>query len=72
MKIIIFGAGQAGYTAARRLKQNMPEAEVLDVFRLKYDYHNIKTLLKAPQNNCFFWAACRRPFLCGGAQRLNG
>ena len=29
MKIIIFGAGQAGYTAARRLKQNMPEAEVL-------------------------------------------
>ena len=28
----------------------MPEAEVLDVFRLKYDYHNIKTLLKAPQN----------------------
>ena len=40
----------------------MPEAEVLDVFRLKYDYHNIKTLLKAPQNNCFFWAACRRPF----------
>ena len=26
----------------------MPEAEVLDVFRLKYDYHNIKTLLKAP------------------------
>ena len=50
----------------------MPEAEVLDVFRLKYDYHNIKTLLKAPQNNCFFWAACRRPFLCGGAQWLNG
>ena len=50
MKIIIFGAGQAGYTAARRLKQNMPEAEVLDVFRLKYDYHNIKTLLKAPQD----------------------
>ncbi len=29
MKIIIFGAGQAGYAAARRLKQNMPEAEVL-------------------------------------------
>ena len=28
----------------------MPEAEVLDVFRLKYDYHNIKTLLKAPQD----------------------
>ena len=27
---------------------------------------------EAPQNNCFFWAACRRPFLCGGAQRLNG
>ena len=24
----------------------MPDAEVLDVFRLKYDYHNIKTLLK--------------------------
>ncbi len=27
---------------------------------------------EAPQNNRFFWAACRRPFLCGGAQRLNG
>ena len=24
----------------------MPEPELLDVFRLKYDYHNIKTLLK--------------------------
>ena len=23
----------------------MPEPELLDVFRLKYDYHNIKTLL---------------------------
>lgn len=23
---------------------------MLDVFRLKYDYHNIKTLLKAPQD----------------------
>ena len=33
---------------------------------------SLMTLLKAPQNNCFFWAACRRPFLCGGAQRLNG
>lgn len=26
----------------------MPDAEMLDVFRLKYDYHNIKTLLKSP------------------------
>ena len=25
----------------------MPEPELLDVFRLKYDYHNIKTLLKS-------------------------
>lgn len=40
----------------RRQRQNvfadvsrfMPEPELLDVFRLKYDYHNIKTLLKAP------------------------
>ena len=23
---------------------------------------SLMTLLKAPQNNCFFWAACRRPF----------
>ena len=28
----------------------MPEKELLDVFRIKYDYHNIKTLLKAPES----------------------
>ncbi len=28
----------------------MPESALLDVFRLKYDYHNIKTLLKAPDD----------------------
>lgn len=27
----------------------MPEKELLDVFRIKYDYHNIKVLLKAPE-----------------------
>lgn len=28
----------------------MPDPEVLDVFRLQYDYHNIKTLLRAPED----------------------
>ena len=28
----------------------MPEPALLDVFRLKYDYHNIKTLLKDAEN----------------------
>ena len=32
------------------LERFMPEKELLDVFRIKYDYHNIKTLLKAPQD----------------------
>ena len=27
----------------------MPEKQLLDVFRIKYDYHNIKVLLKAPE-----------------------
>ena len=29
------------------LERFMPEKELLDVFRIKYDYHNIKVLLKA-------------------------
>ena len=28
----------------------MPEKELLDVFRIKYDYHNIKVLLKVPES----------------------
>ena len=31
------------------LERFMPEKELLDVFRIKYDYHNIKVLLKAPE-----------------------
>ena len=30
------------------IAKSMPEPALLDVFRLKYDYHNIKTLLKDP------------------------
>ena len=32
------------------LERFMPEKELLDVFRIKYDYHNIKVLLKAPES----------------------
>lgn len=28
-----------------------PQPEVVDIFRLKYDYHNIKTLVKAAGAN---------------------
>ena len=31
------------------LERFMPEKQLLDVFRIKYDYHNIKVLLKAPE-----------------------
>ena len=34
----------------------MPEAEVLDVFRLKYDYHNIKTQTPMERKSVLFWA----------------
>lgn len=31
----------------RELGQFMPDSAVLDVFKLKYDYHNVKTILKS-------------------------
>lgn len=31
------------------LERFMPERQLLDVFRIRYDYHNIKVLLKAPE-----------------------
>lgn len=31
----------------RELEQKMPDKGILDVFKLKYDYHNLKTLIKS-------------------------
>lgn len=31
------------------LERFMPERQLLDVFRIRYDYHNIKVLLKSPE-----------------------
>jgi len=31
----------------RELEQQMPDKGILDVFKLKYDYHNLKTLIKS-------------------------
>ena len=46
------------------LERFMPEKELLDVFRIKYDYHNIKVLLKAPEGAERLPAVCLR-FLWG-------
>ena len=40
------------------LERFMPEKQLLDVFRIKYDYHNIKVLLKAPEGAERLLALC--------------
>ena len=43
-----------------RLGKDMPDARILDVFRLPTDYHNLKVLVKSRGENC------RRLLMAGG------
>lgn len=50
-----------------RLGKDMPDARILDVFRLPTDYHNLKVLVKSRGEDCRRLLMARRPMGPGAA-----